>query len=81
MPFNLCFPAPASLPQKPANISLMIKIANLLSLNFNALRVDLYNVNNAIFVGELTFTHGGGVEKFTPNIWDKKFAESWQVKA
>nr|WP_233712853.1 MULTISPECIES: ATP-grasp fold amidoligase family protein [unclassified Helicobacter] len=33
-----------------------------------------------IIIGELTFTHGGGIEKFTPSEWDEKFAKAWRVR-
>ena len=53
----------------------MLKVAKVLSIGY--VRVDLYSVDGRVMVGELTFTHGGGTEKFTPNEWDKKFGEMW----
>ena len=45
---------------KPKNLSLMIRYANLLSQEFVFVRVDLYDINNQIFLGELTFTPCNG---------------------
>lgn len=51
---------------KPNNLGEMIKIAEKLSSEFKFVRVDLYNVNNKIYFGELTFTPSGGCcTKFT----------------
>lgn len=41
---------------KPTNLDLMIKYAKLLSQEFVFVRVDLYEFNNKVYLGELTFT-------------------------
>ena len=41
---------------KPKNLDLMIKYAKLLSQEFVFVRVDLYDVNNTVYLGELTFS-------------------------
>ena len=42
--------------KKPRNLELMLKYAKKLSKEFVFLRVDLYEVNNTIYLGELTFS-------------------------
>ena len=42
--------------KKPKNLGLMIQIAKKLSEDFVFVRVDLYNVNNKIYLGEMTFS-------------------------
>ena len=42
--------------QKPTNLKRMIKYAELLSAKFAFCRVDFYEVNNIIYLGEITFT-------------------------
>ncbi|WP_082942567.1 ATP-grasp fold amidoligase family protein [Helicobacter sp. CLO-3] len=86
-PFELCYPAPESTPPKPTNADTMFAIAKEIGKDFDAIRVDMYNTDNAniggggkIIIGELTFTHGGGIEKFTPSEWDEKFAKAWRVR-
>lgn len=44
---------------KPKLLNEMIKICRILSKPFPQVRVDLYEVNNRIYFGELTFTPGG----------------------
>lgn len=55
---------------RPAQLSSMIELASKLSNNFPMVRVDFYciqdNVENHLFFGEMTFTHGSGMEKFNP---------------
>lgn len=41
--------------EKPKNLNLMIEYAKKLSHEFTFVRVDLYEVNNTIFLGEMTF--------------------------
>lgn len=42
--------------EKPKNLNLMIDYAKKLSEDFVFVRVDLYNINGKIFLGELTFS-------------------------
>ena len=39
------------------------------------LRVDFYDINGAIYFGELTFYHWSGTTPFEPEEWDYKFGE------
>lgn len=49
--------------QKPSNFKEMLSIASKLSEDFPFVRVDLYNINGKIYIGELTFTPAGGIMK------------------
>ena len=40
--------------------------------------VDLYNLNGKIYFGELTFTHGAGLENFYPKKMDKIWGSYWK---
>ena len=55
---------------KPKNFDKMIEIAELLSKNEPFIRVDLYEVNNKILFGELTFFPASGLKPFYPEEWD-----------
>ena len=57
----------------------MIKIVKCLADDFSYVRVDLYNINGAIYFGELTFAHGGGAEAFNDKIYDMWMGELWQL--
>ena len=41
---------------KPKNLDLMLKYAKMLSQEFVFVRVDFYEVNNKVYLGELTFS-------------------------
>ena len=58
--------------KKPKHFSKMLLIAKKLSKNFPHIRVDLYECNDRIYFGELTFHHGGGFEPIYPQEWDFK---------
>ena len=60
----------------PKNLEQMKKIAETLSRDIPFLRVDLYNVYNRLYVGELTFYPGSGFSRFDPPKWDETFG-SW----
>ncbi len=52
--------------QKPQKLDEMLLIANILSLNIPHVRIDLYNISNKIYFGEMTFYHGSGFELINP---------------
>ncbi|MDY5821399.1 MAG: ATP-grasp fold amidoligase family protein [Helicobacter sp.] len=66
------------LPEKPKDLDIMLDMARKLAYFTDYVRVDLYYVNNKIYVGELTFTNAGGADTFNPNEWDRKLGELWQ---
>ncbi len=65
---------PERLP-KPENFDEMMRIARLLSEDFEFVRVDLYNFDGRIYFGELTFTpSGGGLGQFTDRALEDMYA-------
>lgn len=56
--------------KKPDNLNLMLSIAQKLSKDFPAVRVDLYNINGKIYFGELTFFPWSGYVQFYPDSFD-----------
>lgn len=49
--------------KKPKRLSEMIEYASILSKDFYFVRVDLYNVDEKIYFGELTFSPAAGFDK------------------
>lgn len=64
---------------KPTNLDEMIAVAAKLSAGFGHVRVDLYNIKNRVYFGELTFTTKAGQLKFAPDYWDMKLGEKWDL--
>jgi len=54
---------------RPQCLNEMIEICRILSKPFATVRVDLYEVNNKVYFGELTFTPGGSRNYFTPEFF------------
>lgn len=59
--------------KKPENWDLMIELAEKLSKNVPHVRVDFYNIQGHIYIGEMTFFQGGGMMPFYPQQWDYTF--------
>lgn len=59
-----------TLPKKPQNYENMLEIAKKLSKGIPFLRVDLYEINNKIYFGELTFSPCAGMMPFVPRQAD-----------
>lgn len=55
---------------KPENFDEMLRIVQTLAKPFPFVRVDLYNANGRLYVGEMTFHPGCGLESFIPDEWN-----------
>jgi hypothetical protein len=65
-------------PVRPSNFESMTDVARRLSSGTDFLRVDLYDVNGRIVVGELTNYVSNGRVKFVPSSWDSYFGALWK---
>lgn len=61
--------------KKPNCLSEMIHIAEKLSEGTYFLRVDLYEIENRVYFGELTFYPSSGFENFNPKVWNDILGE------
>ncbi len=59
-------------PARPENLELMLELSKKLSKDIPFLRVDLYEINKKVYVGEMTFYSWAGFMPFTPEEWDFK---------
>lgn len=65
--------------EKPKNLEKMLKIASRLSEDFPYVRVDLYNCEDKIYFGELTFYPWSGYVQFFPDNADYLFGEDFDL--
>ena len=65
--------------EKPANFEKMLELTGELSKGMKHARIDFYNVNGNIYFGEITFYHGSGFEKFTPESWNDLFGSKIKI--
>ena len=56
--------------EKPKNYNKIVKCAEILSQNFPHARIDLYDQDNKIIFGEITFYDGSGYMTFEPDEFD-----------
>ena len=63
------------LPQKPLNFDLMINLAEKLSYGIPHVRVDLYEINNKVYFGEMTLYTCSGFIPFVDEKWDRIFGD------
>jgi hypothetical protein len=70
IPFTTLYPLGNKQIEKPKLLSDMLAIARELANGHPFARVDLYEINNAIYFGEFTFHPGGGFEPFIPQRYD-----------
>ena len=61
-------------PAKPVNLDKMIELSKTLSKDFPLVRVDFYEIDGKLYVGELTFTPGMFL-KFSTKEWDYRLGE------
>lgn len=64
---------------KPKNDHEMIELARLLSAGIDFVRVDLYNINGAIYFGELTFTPKSGLGRIDNALRESMRGEMWEL--
>ena len=62
-------------PKKPECFEEMKRLAANLSKGIPQIRVDFYEVDGRVYVGELTLFHWSGAVPFEPEEWDYKFGE------
>lgn len=75
--FSLKYPSDPRPIQKPPFLREMIEAASLLGAPFTFARVDLYETAQGPRFGEITFTPGAGLERFTPRSMDLQFGRLW----
>lgn len=63
------------LPSQPQWFNKMIHLCKCLSQNIPFVRVDLYEVDEQIYLSEMTFAPGAGFNQFEPLEWDYKIGD------
>lgn len=66
--------------KKPKNFEKMIEIAKQIARDFPHVRVDFYNIEGQIILGELTFFDGSGYQKFEPDEFDYILGEDFHLE-
>ena len=81
MPFGKALPHNPNLHvEKPVLFEEMKKIASDLCKPFQYVRVDLYQAQNKVYFGELTFFPAGGAPDFVPDEYDEIVGNMWNLE-
>ena len=75
LPFIRQYPASSKKIEKPKSFDKMLEFSKILAKPFPFVRVDFFYLNGNLYIGELTFFPGAGIETFTPEEWDKKLGD------
>lgn len=74
LPFARGGKAVAKHVEKPKNLEKMLELCRVLCRDFPFVRVDFYEANDQVYVGEMTFTPGMFL-RFSSKEWDYKLGE------
>lgn len=58
---------------RPEGLEEMTGVAETLAADFPYVRIDLFHCRGKVYFGEITFYHGGGLERFDPPEYDRTF--------
>ena len=81
LPFGRYVPIPEVLPEAPATLKEMVRLARILAQPFSMVRVDFYEHDGQVKFGELTFYPGNGTEPFRPADADFEMGSWWDLPA
>lgn len=65
---------------RPETLEWMLEIAEILSKDFPAARIDLYSIQGKVYFGEITFFPWSGYMKFEPDSFDYVLGEKFDIK-
>lgn len=63
----------------PSTFAEMLRIGNAIAEMFPYVRVDFYDVDGALYYGEITLYHGGGFDVFSPEHYDLFYGEKLRL--
>ena len=72
-------PCPVDIPA-PKSLAKMKEIGEKIAKYFKYVRVDFYDVDGKLYIGEITLHHGGGCDRFRPDEYDKIYGEKLDLK-
>ncbi len=73
LPYGIHDPIGVPVP-RPANLGEMLRVAGILSQEFDFVRVDFYTDGTILKVGEITNCHGGAGQRFIPRKAEADFS-------
>ena len=66
---------------QPKRFSMMKEFGSKIAINYPLVRVDFYDVDGLLFIGEITLHHGSGHDMFYPKEYDLLFGQKLSLPA
>lgn len=63
----------------PESYELMRKFGSEIAKEFKYVRIDFYDVDGRLYFGEITLSHGGGMNRFVPDCYDFYWGEKLKL--
>lgn len=79
IPVRYNYPRPPVPAARPDNLEAMLAVAEALGAGVDFVRVDLYNIDGRIVVGELTNYPEAGMNVFSPACFDSWLGAQWTL--
>lgn len=64
---------------KPLNYEKMVEISFELAQDYPMVRIDFYEVEDKVYIGEITLHHGSGSDKFYPERFDLEYGDKLKL--
>lgn len=81
VPYSFGKAPKVSLNKMPEQYPEIIRLAEILAEPFPYIRVDFYDIDGKLYVGELTFYSGGGFSNLKPREWDHILGKDLDISA
>lgn len=65
--------------QPPQHLSEMIQVAKKISKDYPYIRIDFYDLEERLYIGEITHCHGGGFDQMRPLEWDYTWGAKMKI--
>lgn len=65
--------------EKPKHFEEMLPIARKLATEYPFVRVDFYDTDEQLYLGEMTFNPGAGMTKYTPQTFNLELGNLFNI--
>ena len=79
IPFTEAYPRPTKSVNPPRHFEKMVEVAERMGAGLDHVRVDMYECNDEIYVGELTLYSNSGLQPFEPESADYLLGSYWDL--
>lgn len=63
----------------PVHFNKMMEISEVIARDFPLVRVDFYDMDSKLYIGEITLHHGSGIDAFYPDQYDAYYGSQFDL--